>query len=288
MTKNQILKIVFWGEDAFSNVVLNSLIQAGHDIKMVVSPLYNNLVYKKLEYTCHKYQIPFYRFKDINSREVVDLLNSFEPDICVIAHFQRLIKGELLNIPKKGFINLHPSLLPDYRGMSPQHWPIINGEKESGVTVHYVDSGVDTGDIIIQEKFSLNENDYVSDLQNKWIKIYDHIMIDAINRIMDNSPVIVQRHLAGRYYGKLRSEECIIKKDITIREAYNLIRGVSMPYQGAQMDNVIIWKAHPVDKEYNDIIHNSEYPVGVYINSEKGNFLRLKDGVLIIDKYKIL
>lgn len=64
-----------------------------------------------------------------------------------------------------GFINLHPSLLPEYRGMAPQHWPIINGESKTGVTVHYVDEGTDTGDIILQEEIELLPTDYVYDLQ---------------------------------------------------------------------------------------------------------------------------
>lgn len=148
---NNYLNIVFWGEDSFSNVVLNSLIQAGHHVKSVISPWYDNLVYKKLEFTCLKNNIPFKRYKKINSEEVYQYVNSCTPHLCVVAHFERLIKSPILEIPPLGFINLHPSLLPFYRGMAPQHWPIINGEQETGVSVHYVDAGVDTGDIIIQE-----------------------------------------------------------------------------------------------------------------------------------------
>ncbi|MCD8242601.1 MAG: hypothetical protein LUD38_02155, partial [Parabacteroides sp.] len=135
------LRIAFFGEDSFSTVILNSLIKAGHEICLVVTPYYDNVVYKRLELICNRNGIRFYRTKKINSDQTASVLKEANPQLCVISHFERLIKKQLLDIPPMGFINLHPSLLPEYRGMAPQHWPIINGESKTGVTVHYVDEG---------------------------------------------------------------------------------------------------------------------------------------------------
>lgn len=280
------LNIVFWGEDSFSNIVLNSLIEAGHCVKLVVTPLYDNLIYKKLQFTCLKFGIPFERYFKINTEEVLMRIKKCSPDLCVIAHFERLIKSPILEIPHLGFINLHPSLLPDYRGMAPQHWPIIDGRDKTGITIHYVDSGVDTGDIIMQENIAISEDMYVSDLQNRWIEIYRYIVVDAINRILTGHPIIKQSHLDGCYYGKLKVEQCQIDLTTTCQSTYNLIRGVSMPYFGARIDNVVIWKTHYATPDlFQDITIN--YPInGLYMDTEYGNFLKLENGVLIIDKYK--
>lgn len=270
MNKNA-LNIVFWGEDAFSCIILRSLVEAGHNVKLVVTPLYDNLKYKKLEFACKSLEIPLLREKKINSEVVYEAVKRVEPDLCVISHFERLIKEPILSVPKMGFVNLHPSLLPDYRGMAPQHWPIINGEKEAGITVHYVDEGTDTGDIIVQRRIALTDDMYVSDLQKVWMEHYKTIMVEAIDNIIKGKPTVVQRHLPGRYYGKLKEEQCQINPDGSVREAYNLIRGVSLPYYGARYDNLIIYRAHIMK----DADNPSDKPV-----------INFNDGKLVLEQYK--
>lgn len=88
-----IRNIVFWGEDTFSNVVLKSLIQAEYNIKLVVTPFYDNLIYKRLKMTCSKNGIDFIREKPINSNKVYDKVKSCDPDLCVVCHFERLKKS---------------------------------------------------------------------------------------------------------------------------------------------------------------------------------------------------
>ena len=274
------LNIVFLGEDSFSDVVLNSLIEVGHHVKLVIAPYYDNLIYKRLENTCLRNGITFKRYKIINSLEVYASVKEVHPDLCVISHFERLIKKPLLDIPPMGFINLHPSLLPYYRGMSPQHWPIINGDKEAGITVHYVDEGVDTGNIILQRKFPLSGNEYVNDLQKRWLEEYKTIMVEAICKIVNGEPSFSQSELKGSYYDKLTEEDCQIDLEGSKNQAYNLVRGVSMPYHGAQAGNIIIWKAHLDDgKAVND------KTVGVHLKTTDGNYVAFNDGILFIDKY---
>lgn len=277
---NKNLNIVFFGEDSFSDVILNSLIDAGHQVKLVITPYYENLIYKKLEHTCSEKQIRFERCKKINSEETCQLVREANPDLCVISHFERLIKKNLLEIPRLGFINLHPSLLPEYRGMSPQHWPIINGDKEAGITIHYVDEGTDTGNIILQRKFPLQGNEYVKDLQKMWMREYKTIMVEAIDKILNGDETIKQSHLEGSYHGRLTEEDCQIDINSTVHQAYNLVRGVSMPYHGAQIGDIIVWKAHIIDN-----LGIQNLSIGVHMDSSIGNVIQFKDGILFIDKY---
>ena len=162
------MKIIFFGEDAFSAIVLDSLIQAGHTIIGAYCPIYDNNIYSRLEMITNKNAIPFKRIKDFSSDVFLNELISKKPDLIVVCHFQKLINHNVITIPKFGCINLHPSLLPKYRGMSPQHWPIINGDKKTGITVHFIDDGVDTGDIIIQQEMEIKSDETVFQLQNRF------------------------------------------------------------------------------------------------------------------------
>jgi len=183
------LTIVFFGEDSFSNIVLTSLIEAGYNIPLVLSPLYDNNIHKRLESTARNNNIEYMREKEINSEAVSRKIKNIKPDLLVTAHFQKLLKNELINLPSIGCLNLHPSLLPLYRGMSPQHWPIINGDKKTGITVHFIDEGIDTGKIVLQREIELTESMYVSDLQLIWAKEYQTIMCDAIKLVNTIPPL---------------------------------------------------------------------------------------------------
>lgn len=266
-----IKNVVFWGEDAFSNVVLISLMQAGYHVQLVVSPLYDNLIHKRLEMTCNKNSIEFIREKTINSERIYEKIKSLAPDLCVICHFERLIKQPILSVPKYGFINVHPSILPYYRGMAPQHWPIINGEKQTGITCHYVDEGTDTGNIIVQRIIPLTDNMYVFDLQNIWRKEYSTIVVDAIEKIKNDEQTQVQRNLEGSFYGKLKDVQCVINPNGSVYDAYNLIRGVSLPYCGATYDKRVIYRAHIATK-------TEEY--------KEKETITFTDGILVIDQFK--
>ena len=277
------MKLVVFGEDTFSSIVLESLIAKGHNILGVFCPFYENKIYARLETTCSRFNILFKRINKINSDSFFLELSELKIDLIVICHFQKLISSRIINLPLLGCINLHPSLLPYYRGMSPQHYPIIKGESETGITVHYVDEGIDTGDIILQKKIVIDNEDYVSDLQKKMKSIYSTIIVEVIDKIeTKNLNNTVQKHLKGSYFGKLKISDCIISKNFTRQEAYNLIRGVSFPYFGARYNDLIIWKAIIDDS----ILDNSKIQIGEIFSNENGKYLKFEDGFLKLIKYE--
>jgi len=274
-------RIVFMGEDAFSNIVLSSLLKAGHNVPLVVSPLYNSNAHIRLESTAISNGIEYIIEKDVNSKQIIETIKKIQPDLLITAHFEKLIIKDIIEIPRIGCLNLHPSLLPYYRGMSPQHWPIINGEKETGITVHFIDETADTGNIVLQKKIALTNQMYVSDLQLIWLKMYKTIMCEAVDKVMNGYKGVEQDKTEGGYYGKLKPLQCKIDINGSVISAYNLIRGVSMPYYGAyiETDNKkqIIWCAKII----------SELPlttIGQIVTKDNKQYLSFYDGTLNILK----
>ena len=133
------------------------------------------------------------------------------------------------------------------------------------------------------KKIEINNEDYVSDLQKKMKVIYSTIVVEAINKIETNKKeYIIQKHLEGSYFGKLKISDCVISKNFTCQQAYNLIRAVSFPYFGARYNNLIIWKAIKDD----NILNDTKIELGeIYIN-ENGTYIKFEDGYLKLIKFE--
>ncbi|MEP6725759.1 MAG: methionyl-tRNA formyltransferase [Bacteroidota bacterium] len=282
------MKIVFLGEDSFSAVVVNSLIENGYDVVMITTPYYPNYLYKRLELTAQKNKIEFSREQDIHAPAFIKKIKEHNPDLLITAHFEKLIKSELINLPKLGCLNLHPSLLPAYRGMAPQHWPIINGDKETGVTVHYIEEGIDTGNILVQKKLPLDPNIYVAALQKEMLPVYSTIMVEAVKEIENRRGKGTPQHIEeGSLYGRFKIQQAMISTDTKKMYAYNLIRAISKPYMGARFGEYILWKASMPSGE-NEMQLMQRFPgIGLHFDEKKA-YLNLQDGMLIIDSYELI
>lgn len=278
------LRIIFCGEDGFSSVVLRSLIDVGHEVVGTIIPEYSNNAYLKLAKMCSDNGIPFIREKNINSDKVVEWTESKKPEIGVSAHFTKIIKHSLLTIPPMGFINLHPSPLPYYRGASPQHWQVANGETMSAVTVHYINEGIDTGNIILQVPLEIGPDDYVSDLQKKWLDIYPSIVVDAIKKITDGEASWPQPDIETQYYGILKTEDMILTEEMPVADIYNRIRAFSLPFTGAQYGNVKIFRAEILTDCPDNL---ARMPMGICSSEDGKLYLKCKDGILKLKKYVI-
>ena len=281
------MRIAFFGEDAFSVIVLESIFQSGHEVVAAFCPVYDNNIHTRLQSFCERKMIYFERCSDFTDKELIEKIKSLNSDVVVVCHFQKILNKELIDLPNYGSINLHPSLLPLYRGMAPQHWPIINGDKETGITVHFIDEGVDTGDIIVQKKLPIGQDTYVSELQNEMKIIYAVIVLEALEKIESkNSNYVKQRDSKGSYFGRLRESNCNITENMGIHDAYNLIRGVSFPYFGARIENYIIWKAKIEDHEKGIIVYPEDKKFGI-VTAGHDKYIRLYNGILKIEKSKM-
>jgi methionyl-tRNA formyltransferase len=281
------VRIVFFGEDSFSAVVLQSIIDGGYNVILTATPYYNNFVYKRLEIISSKFDIPFSRIDEINSNFFITKIKEINPDVIVTAHFKKLLGKDLIRIPQICCLNLHPSILPSYRGMAPQHWPIIFGDVETGVTLHFIEEGIDTGNILVQKKIQIPKDIYVHDLQILMLPLYKTVVVEGLKLLESGDRTGTKQELSkGSFFGKFKSESARITLDKGVNNAYNLIRAISKPYMGAFFGNYRIWKAIPLDENAKDKISRRFREKGLHFDKDNRAYLIFEDGILLINSFE--
>ncbi len=133
-----------------------------------------------------RFGIPLLQPKKLKDGDFLAQLITFQPDLIIVAAYGRILPGKLLNMPPLGTINIHGSLLPKYRGAAPIQWALINGETTTGVTIMQMDEGLDTGDILLQEKLLIDQHDTTGTLMNKMAELGGHALIKAIDLLHDD------------------------------------------------------------------------------------------------------
>ncbi len=165
-----------------------------------------------------------------------------------------------------------------------------DGENESAVTIHFIEEGIDTGDIVAQQKFEIKPTDYIADVQFKMLAIYKTLMVDALNLLQsDNFKATKQSENNISYFGPLKKRDREININATKNEVFNLIRAVSMPYEGAFYGKYTIWTSDFVDKSKEEQLMKT-YPENGIFEDERNEelIIRLHDGVLISDDFEII
>ncbi|MCJ7594926.1 MAG: bifunctional UDP-4-amino-4-deoxy-L-arabinose formyltransferase/UDP-glucuronic acid oxidase ArnA, partial [Desulfobacterales bacterium] len=178
--------------------------------------------------------IPVFAPEDINHPLWVKKIKALEPDILFSFYYRSLLRPSVLEIPPAGCLNLHGSLLPGYRGRCPINWVLIKGEKETGVTLHYMTPRPDDGDIVCQEKIPISPDDTAKSLHEKTARAASH-MLDSILPLIKagKAPRIRQDPSKATYYGGRRPEDGEIEWARSARDVRNLVRAVTRPYPGA-------------------------------------------------------
>jgi methionyl-tRNA formyltransferase len=177
------MRIVFFGIPDMALVCLNRLVKAGKNIVAAVPPVPAHPSHNLMVNTSVKYGIPvIYFYESPNEADFVNAFKSFEPDLAVVCSFDHLFPQDVIDIPKLGMINCHPSLLPDYRGGNPYFHIINNNEKQTGITVHYMDGRFDTGDIIAQIKMDVSPDETMGTLFNRQNYEAANMVLGIVNR----------------------------------------------------------------------------------------------------------
>ncbi|HEY9575349.1 MAG TPA: methionyl-tRNA formyltransferase [Lachnospiraceae bacterium] len=167
------MRLVFMGTPDFAVGTLKEIINAGHEVLCVVTQedkpkgRGKQMQITPVKEVALEHNLPILQPQKIRAAEHVDYLKSLEPDVIVVVAFGQIIPQEILDIPKYGCLNVHASILPDYRGAAPIQWAVLDGVKESGVTIMKMDAGLDTGDMISIEKLLLDEEETSGSLFGK-------------------------------------------------------------------------------------------------------------------------
>ena len=172
--------------------------------------------------------------EDPNHPLWVERIRRMKPDFIFSFYYRNMLGKELLAIPKKGAINLHGSLLPKYRGRCPINWAVLNGEKETGVTLHYMTEKPDAGDILAQEKFSISSDDTALDVHQKAAEAAAVLLRKALPKLKKGTlKGIPQNNDKSTYYGGRKPADGVIDFAKSATEIRNLVRAVTRPYPGA-------------------------------------------------------
>lgn len=181
------MKIIFMGTPDFAVGTLRALAEAGHEITLVVSQpdkpkgRGHAMVPTPVKVVAEELGIPV--FQPVKIREAKDVLEKTEADVCVVAAFGQIIPASILHMKKYGCINVHASLLPKYRGAAPIQWAVIDGEKESGVTIMQMDEGLDTGDMLAKAIVPLDEKETGGSLFDKLSEAGGRLCVETLAKL---------------------------------------------------------------------------------------------------------
>ena len=169
---------------------------------------------------------------NINSDDFYELVQKYDCDLFVSMSFNQIFRKRIIYLPKFHTINCHAGLLPFYRGRNVLNWVLINDEKEFGITVHFVDEGIDTGDIILQKSYPISEKDNYKSLLEKAYSECANILYDAIKSIINNDFQRIDQckiHPVGFYCGRRKKGDEVINWNQSSREIFNFSRAICFP-----------------------------------------------------------
>ena len=177
--------------------------------------------------------------KNLKAPEFIEELRSLEADLQIVVAF-RMLPVVVWDMPKLGTINLHGSLLPAYRGAAPIHWAVINGEKETGVTTFFLKHEIDTGDMLMQEKFPIGPDDTTGIVHDTMMQLGAEVIVKSVKKIESgNYKLQPQDNSKVSKAPKIKSETCEINFDQTTEKVFNFIRGMSpFPAAWTTLDNL--------------------------------------------------
>lgn len=239
MDEYKNLRIVFMGTPEFAVASLQTLVDEGCTIVGVITapdkPAGRGLQLQESavkQYAKTK-GLTILQPEKLKNESFIQELKSLKADLQIVVAF-RMLPEVVWNMPKYGTINVHGSLLPDYRGAAPINWAIINGEKETGVTTFKLKHEIDTGDILLQEKIEIGKDETAGELHDKMKTIGAKVLFKTVKGIAENniSETSQKTSLVEKKAPKIFTETCLINWDKPVDEVYNLIRGLS-PYPTA-------------------------------------------------------
>ncbi len=227
--------------------------------------------------------IPVLQPESVRTAEFVEELKAYEPELFITCAYGKILPQEVLDIPSMGCINVHASLLPKYRGSAPLWHAVINGEKETGITTMMTDIGMDTGDILLSDKFEIEENMTMGEVHDALSILGSKTLKNTLQSLVDGSlKRVPQNNDEASYSPPINRETGKIDWSKSSKEIHDLVRGTN-PFPVSYSFNekgekIKIWQTQKTDIKRPD----NKLPGDVVDSSAKGIFVATGDGVLQI------
>lgn len=247
------MKSIFIGSVLSSQIALQAIIDTGFPIDYVFSlgEEYSKDVsgYYPIHETAEKNHIPYRKFKKIGDKENVDLIREIQPDYIFVIGISQLVKKDIMDCAKQFVIGFHPTPLPKYRGRAAMVWQVLLGVHDTKISIFKIDDGMDSGDILGQEDYIIEDTDYADVIEDKLNDALARLMPKVLRQIMDGTlQPIPQKEEEAIYLLIRRPEDGLIDWKEPVEKIQRLIRAVSRPYPGAfgmydGSHQIIIWRA---------------------------------------------
>lgn len=254
------MKVIFMGTPDFAVPTLEALIEKHEVLAVVTQPdkpkgRGKKMVFPVIKEKALEHNITVYQPQKVKTPEFVEVLKEYQPDIMVVVAFGQILSEEILNIPKYGCINVHGSILPQYRGAAPIQWSIINGEEFGGVTTMYMAKGLDSGDMILKAKEKIKPDDTYGSLYDRLSVIGADLLIKTLD-LIENGEVkrIPQNDDEATFAPMIKPELEHINWNGKNTDIVNLIKGLNpqpVAYTMLNDEKIKIWFAETIDGDYN-------------------------------------
>ena len=296
------MRILFMGTPDFALESLKALYEAKYDIigvvtnidkpkgrgmKLIVSPV--------KEYALEKNLKIFQPQKVKNNVEFIEEVKKLNPDLICVVAYGKILPEELLNIPKYGCVNVHGSLLPQYRGSAPIQWAVLNGDKKTGITTMFMNAGMDTGDMILKEEVQIGEDETTGELWDKLKIIGAQLLVKTVKSIEDGTVKRTPQPEEGTMAPMLSKDIAKINwEEQSAKQIKNLVRGVN-PIMGAYSylndKKIKFWKVQVLteqellDKfkelqEYKGHLKGIQAGTVLFSDDKNGLFIKANDDIL--------
>lgn len=286
------MKIVFMGTPDFAVETLNEIVNAGHDVALVVTQpdkpkgRGNKMQFPPVKERALELGLSVEQPVKVKDDEFIKKLEEMKPDAIVVVAFGQILPERILNLPKYGCFNVHASLLPHLRGAAPIQWSVIDGEKESGVTIMFMEKGLDTGDMIAKTIVPLEEKETGGSLHDKLMIAGAKLLVETLPKIEQGDIVREKQDDSQSTYAKMLDKK-LGKLDFTAQtaeEMERLIRGLN-PWPSAYISldgkTLKIWAADVIKEELPG-------EVGTIVKVVKdGFYIKTKEGCLNVKELQL-
>ncbi|HGE8505535.1 bifunctional UDP-4-amino-4-deoxy-L-arabinose formyltransferase/UDP-glucuronic acid oxidase ArnA [Serratia ureilytica] len=237
---------------------LKALTEAGYDVQAVFThtddPGENNF-FSSVARLGAELDLPVYAPEDVNHPLWVDRIRELQPDVIFSFYYRHMLSDEILSLAPLGGFNLHGSLLPRYRGRAPVNWALVNGETETGATLHQMVKRPDAGDIVGQQKVAIADNDTALTLHKKVLEAAQAVLKEQLPKLNNGTATFTkQDESQASYFGRRTAADGEILWHKSAKEINNLVRAVTEPYPGAfsylGQRKLIVWRSRVLDTQH--------------------------------------